>query len=1383
MPTPPAKSPSSGGINVGDVGGDISFSALGDIVGGDKVTTITTTIQISVEAVTQRQLITTSPYRGLDRFEDRDAALFFGRDQLIKSLLTQLSTTNVLLVLGASGSGKSSVVRAGLLPRLSQLVGARFRYFTLVPDVNPFESLRSALQGGGFSQAQTRELLDAQPDARLIRGLQREGDQWLIFVDQFEEIFTVSDERLRTSFISTLVKIAQDPTGSIKLVLAMRADFFDRFSPFPQFAKLIEKNIAFVTDMQVDELRLAIEQPAAKHGVVFEQGLVEEIIKDVQGQAGSLPLLQYTLSLCWQEEECSDGLADRHLNTQTYRQLGGVRGALQKRADEIYASFADGSDPKTESAKQKEVRQIFLRVVDLAGQGGDEGAWRPVRRRVPKAIFSSPQEQEILQALIDQKLLVSSGRQGGDPTVEVAHEALFTSWGKLKKWIAGGKQVIFARNRLADDASHWQSRRKEDESGAEEELLSGSRLGQALEMRARGDFDTLFGGLSEMETQFLDASATLRDRRGQEEQERQQRELVQARKLAEAERRRAEDQIKGRKRQRYFIYGLAALALVTGVIAAVAMIQRSAAQERGRIALSRQLAAQARALINKRFDAAVLTALAGYRVEKTPEARGALLDALVSQPRVIKLFRDSLSSAAFAAALSPDGTTLFTAGCARYQEDKVECAKGVVQRWDTRSGQRIGDRQLAHASQISAIGFLNGGQRLVTASAYDGTLVSWDAKSLQPQPPVKFAEPGEAFHTAFSNDGRFLAIGNHEGSLSVWDVETSRTLGSPLTPFQAGTDLDVKEEHVKEEHVEEEDVKEEHVEEEDVKEEDVKEEHVEEEDVEEEDVEEEDVKEDAVASLAFSADGKWVAAGTTEGKVALIEVAQQLRLKRVYKAHSAWVDGVALNPSATLLASAGRDKKLRLWRIGSSEDEPIELAAESFFALSWSRDGKTLAAAGESGIRLWRMPEHEPLANPVTALGATVLGLAFDQQGKTLVANGGQGLAVLINTDGVWNTGKVLETHLAETKAIDFSSDGRRIALGGCSAHSEAHVCSTGGLEIWNLDGSQPKLSAQVPLGDSEISSVRYVPRSNRVRAAIDLRKILVSWDPSSNTPPLMVNIATQVRGLGSIFFSPDAQLAAVAGCGRFREETETYCAEGRLELWDTEPAVLTGGPWAVHKEEVMSATFSWDGKWMASGGGDGNVLIWDRAKGAPSDQPLRAGLVDDNTGSVAGIYRLAFSPNDQLLAGGTEQGLIVWNIRDRQTLFRIPHSFGIGSLAFSGDSRRIVFNGENELGDALVWDLPAGTYAFPPLMGLSTRNDVVALSADGGRLASADRSGHVIVWDLSTEEPDEWACRVLNRNPSQEEMSQLVGDYPVGQLCHSPAISPKLGHDRERGR
>jgi hypothetical protein len=524
------------GIRVGDVGGDVNFSALGDIVGGDKITTITTTIQISVEAVTQRPLVTASPYRGLDRFEDRDKDLFFGRDQLIKSLLAQLSASNVLLVLGASGSGKSSVVRAGLLPQLSQLMGARFRYFMFVPDVNPFESLRSSLQVAGFNQTQTRELADARPEtlAKLIPSLQRAGDQWLFFVDQFEEIFTVADEKLRANFIAALTQIAEDSNSSTKLVLAMRADFLDRFSPFPRFAKIIEKNIDIVANMHADELRQAIEQPAARHGVVFEQGLVEEIIEDVQGQAGSLPLLQYSLDLLWQEEARVDGLTDRHLNTKAYRELGGVRGALQKRANEIYASFGDSADAKTASPKQEIVRQIFLRLVDLAGEAANAAAWRPVRRRASISMFAAAREQEVLQALIDQKLLVSN-REGDDATVEVAHEALFSSWERLRNWIEAGKQVIFAKNRLADDARRWQQREEGGDTGADEELISGSRLAQALDMRARGDFLTVIGGLGPLETRFLDASLAQRDRRAQEEDARQQRELEAAKRLAAAQ--------------------------------------------------------------------------------------------------------------------------------------------------------------------------------------------------------------------------------------------------------------------------------------------------------------------------------------------------------------------------------------------------------------------------------------------------------------------------------------------------------------------------------------------------------------------------------------------------------------------------------------------------------------------------------------------------------------------------------------------------------------------------------------------------------------------------------------------------------------------------------
>ena len=613
MPENSPKEPTnSNGIHLGDVGGNVNFSALGDIVGGNKITHFSTTIQISVEAVTQRPLNATSPYRGLERFEDRDKDIFFGRDQLIQSLLAQLGSSNVLLVLGASGSGKSSVVRAGLLPQLSQLFGVRFRYFTFVPDVNPFESLRGALLGAGFSQTQTRGLPDAGPatPARLIRTLRREGEQWLFFVDQFEEIFTVCDETARKTFVAALLAIAQDADSPAKLVLAMRADFLDRFSPFPEFAKSLEKDISLVTDMHDDELRQAVEQPAARHGVVFEQGLVEEIIKDVQGQAGSLPLLQYTLDLLWQEEARTNGLAGRHLKTRAYRELGGVRGALQKRANEIYATFGAGTDAKSASPRQEIVRQIFLRLVDLAGEGSNEAVWRPVRRRAPMAMFATAPEQEILRALINQKLLVSN-RQGEDATVEVAHEAIFTSWERLRNWIEAGKQVIFAKNRLSDDAHRWHDRRQEGDAGADEELLAGSRLNQALDMHARSDFKTVIGGLGEIETQFLDASAALRDRRADEERARHQRELAQAQALAAEQKKRADDQAKAAVRQRRLTRVMIVLALISGVVAVLAFIAQkhaTTANEDAREKLFQSLSERARAArysgrVGQRFEA------------------------------------------------------------------------------------------------------------------------------------------------------------------------------------------------------------------------------------------------------------------------------------------------------------------------------------------------------------------------------------------------------------------------------------------------------------------------------------------------------------------------------------------------------------------------------------------------------------------------------------------------------------------------------------------------------------------------------------------------------------------------------------------------------------
>ncbi len=1255
MPAPPAEPPSSGGIHVGDVRGDVEFRALGDIVGGDKVTTITTTIQISVEAVTQRPLITASPYRGLDRFEDRDAALFFGRDQFIKALLAQLSATNVLLVLGASGSGKSSVVRAGVLPRLSQLVGARFRYFTLVPDLNPFESLRSALQSGGFSQAQTRELLEAQPDApiRLIRGLQREGDQWLIFVDQFEEIFTISDERLRKSFISALVKIAQDSTGSIKLVLAMRADFFDRFSPFPQFAKLVEKNIAFVTDMQVDELRLAIEQPAAKHGVVFEQGLVEEIIKDVKGQAGSLPLLQYTLSLCWLEEECGNGLADRHLNTQTYRELGGVRGALQKRADEIYASFGDGADPKSESAKQKVVRQIFLRVVDLAGQGADEGAWRPVGRRVPKAIFSSPQEQEILQALIDQKLLVSSGRQGAEATVEVAHEALFTSWGRLKGWIAGGKQVIFARNRLTDDARRWQTRRKEDEIGAEEELLSGSRLGQALEMRARGDFDTLVGGLSETETQFLDASAALRDRRRQEEQERLQRELAQAQALATEQKKRADDQAKAAARQRKLTMAMALVSLVAvlaGVFSWVQSRKTREAASRGYVSLalySKESSKNAEALAQlaqalrlnpKNREAATMVASMLAQLSWHVLLTGSMqhhADIASAQfspngQRIVTISKDNTARLWDAGSGKPIGEPLKhedSVNSAQFSPDNqrvVTVSAKTAQVWDAASGKKHG-APMKHDGRIISAQFSPDSQRVVTASE-DKKARLWDATSGKLlAAPVKDERRFDSYidSAQFSPDSQRIVTAVNK-TAQVWDTTSGQPIGKPMEHESFYTSPQFSPDGQRVVTVSQDNM---------ARVWDA---------ASGQPLGEAMKHEGIVYSAQFSPDGQRVVTASLDNTARLWDTVSGKPLGKPLK-HESLIVSAQFSPDGQRVVTVSADKTTRVWDAASGQPigEPME-HEDIVISAQFSPDGqRVVTASADMTARVWDATRSKPIAEPIRYEGV-LESAKVSPDGQRIVT------ASQDNMARVWDTGsgKPIGKPMEHGREVLFSPDSQRVV-----------TCSDQTAHVWDATSGEP---IGKPMKDlPPMHSVLFSPDSQRVVTCSN--KTAQAWDAASGEP--VGKPMEHESNVISAQFSPDGQRVLTAS----RDNTTS--------VWDVATGEPIGKP--MKHEDVRSAQFSPDGHRILTSG-DKTTQLWDAATGKPIGKPM---------GHEDSVESAQFSPDSQwVVTASMDKTARLWSATSGAPVGQPMRHEGIVFWAqFTPDSQRVLTTSQDNT--ARLWD------------------------------------------------------------------------------------------------
>jgi tetratricopeptide (TPR) repeat protein len=457
-------------------------------------------VQISITEIKTRQLITTSPYKGLSPFEAEDKDNFFGRDQFLAGLVNELEHTNLLLLLGASGSGKSSIVRAGLVPYLTQKWGSKLVNLTFTPDQDPFESLYASLLQQRYKQSEVQIVREQKADTfiRLVKALKQPEAYWFIFIDQFEELFTTTQEGRREEFIASITRLSKVNAPFVKIIMTMRADFLDRLSPYSELINLTNQHRPMITEMQRDELRLVIEQPAAHHGVVFEEGLVEEIIKDVQSQAGYLPLLQYALNQLWEIERQDGGLVDRTLNTDTYRSLGGVRGTLQKRVEQIYQDLS--------KQEQQAAQRIFLKIVDIGGDQTSETDWKPVRRRASRSEFSAELEQTVLVKLINENLLVSDGQpQAKNSTVEITHEILLTSWPTLKTWIQENRHAVALRNRLNGDVANWQAKKADDE------LWSGSKLEKVLELQKDQTFIQVLEGFSQEANQFIAASMKKRN--------------------------------------------------------------------------------------------------------------------------------------------------------------------------------------------------------------------------------------------------------------------------------------------------------------------------------------------------------------------------------------------------------------------------------------------------------------------------------------------------------------------------------------------------------------------------------------------------------------------------------------------------------------------------------------------------------------------------------------------------------------------------------------------------------------------------------------------------------------------------------------------------------
>ena len=444
-----------------------------------------------------------NPYKGLRAFGSGDTADFFGRERLVAELVDRLAGNTIasrcLVVVGPSGSGKSSVVRAGLEPALrSGAVEGSDDWFTtvMVPGTDPFESLEAALLRIAVNPPPSLLSQLRDGDRGVLRGMRRclenDDQRVLVVIDQFEEVFIGESSELANDFLNALAVAVEDPNSPLRLVLTLRADYYHRPLEHPVFAQILKNAAIDVTPLAGDELERVIVEPAARVGVSFESGLVPRIAADTAGQASPLPLLQYTLSELFERRE------DDQLSISAYDELGGLSGALSSRAERLYTEADD--------AQRSAVRRLFGRMTNPGEHTTD------LRRRVTLADLG---DDEATIWALDQfgaSRLVTFDRDiaSREPTVEVAHEALLREWPRLVTWLEEDNEILRSANALAMAATTW------EEGGRQNtDLHRGDRLDSAVELRiAESD------RLRELDIEFIASSQSAAEAEHQTEQRR-----------------------------------------------------------------------------------------------------------------------------------------------------------------------------------------------------------------------------------------------------------------------------------------------------------------------------------------------------------------------------------------------------------------------------------------------------------------------------------------------------------------------------------------------------------------------------------------------------------------------------------------------------------------------------------------------------------------------------------------------------------------------------------------------------------------------------------------------------------------------------------------------
>ncbi|MBF2009491.1 MAG: WD40 repeat domain-containing protein [Chlorogloeopsis fritschii C42_A2020_084] len=717
--------------------------------------------QVEPQKTSQIEDIGPNPYKGLLAFQEEDSDRYFGREKQIEKLWNVFRTLHedttqpevplrLLPILGPSGSGKSSLARAGLIPELARrpLPGkSQARVAVLVPGTHPVEALATVLARIATNDqtpvAKTREFAEELKrinDTNLYDGLRRIANvlpeiaisPLVVLVDQFEELYSLcNDLSERQIFIENLINAASDRSGCVSVIITLRSDFLGETQRNPALNQVIAKQGVIVPAMSKEELRRAITKPAKIAGYLLDEAVVNLLLKDTEGREGALPLLQFALTRIW------EGLRISVEPIKTLEQIGGVGGALADEAQRIYQSL--------NQEEKKIAQRVFLGLVQLG-----EGTSDTRRRTNIHSLVSYKDEPERVRKVIGRfthpgvRLLTLSSLDGKE-TAEVTHEALFANWGQMREWLDSSRGDIRFQRRLDEAARIWdENERPEGNLWRNPDL---NLLGKYYE-RASDNMTTL-------QVEFFNASVNAEEARNQ------------AAIKAEQE----------RKRQRQVLIGVLSTGLLlTTTTAGFAAYQWQSA-ERRRI---EQTAITAKNLLSDYPLQGMVSAISLVGQSRSPFLNfpnqsfpQPILDSLFSaveisrEENLLKVPQGYVSSIA----ISTDGQTIISGG-----ED------GTVRMWN-RKGQPLGEPFKGHQVYVSSVAISTDGQTIISGGQ-DGTVRMWNRKGQPLGEPFKgHLVSTSVLAVAISVDGQTIISGGQDGTVRMWNRK-GQPLGEPFKGHQ-----------------------------------------------------------------------------------------------------------------------------------------------------------------------------------------------------------------------------------------------------------------------------------------------------------------------------------------------------------------------------------------------------------------------------------------------------------------------------------------------------------------------------------------------------------------------------------------------------------------------